>query len=71
MKNNYSFVEQILHRLTVGNPLFNELSFDLEKSLYLSQAKRIQAQVIFISGLARSGTTSLLNHLVNAQVGQS
>ncbi|MEN9385832.1 MAG: hypothetical protein RLZZ185_573 [Bacteroidota bacterium] len=71
MKNNYSFFEQILHRLSVGNPLFNELSFDLEKSLYLTQAKHIQAQVIFISGLARSGTTSLLNHLVNAQVGQS
>ncbi len=71
MKNNYSFFEQMLHRLSVGNPLFNELSFDLEKSLYLTQAKLIQAQVIFISGLARSGTTSLLNHLVNAQVGHS
>jgi len=71
MKNNYSFFEQILHRLSVGNPLFNELSFDLEKSLYLTQAKHKQAQVIFISGLARSGTTSLLNHLVNAQVGHS
>jgi hypothetical protein len=71
MKNNYSFFEQILHRLSVGNPLFNELSFDLEKSLYLTQAKHIQPQVIFISGLARSGTTSLLNHLVNAQVGHS
>ena len=71
MKNNYSFFEQMLHRLSVGNSIFNEISFDIEKSIFLNKAKGIQPKIIFISGLARSGTTSLLNHLVNAGVGTS
>lgn len=71
MKNNYSLFEQLLHKISVGNPLFNEISFDVEKSLYLAKIKNVEPNVIFISGLARSGTTSLLNHLVKANVGHS
>ncbi len=71
MKNNYSLFEQYLHRLSVGNPMFNEISFDLEKTLFLSKSSSIHPRVIFISGLARSGTTALLNHLVNLKIGHS
>ena len=71
MKNNYSLFEQYLHRLSVGNPMFNDISFDLEKSLYLAKSSSINLRTIFISGLARSGTTALLNHLVNLRIGHS
>jgi hypothetical protein len=71
MKNNYTLFEQVLHRLSVGNTLFNEISFDLEKSLYLAKTSYLNPKIIFISGLARSGTTALLNHLVNAGIGHS
>lgn len=71
MKNNYSLFDQYLHRLSVGNPMFNEISFDLEKSLFLAKSSSIQPCIIFISGLARSGTTALLNHLVNLKIGHS
>jgi hypothetical protein len=71
MKNNYSLFEQYLHRLSVGNPMFNDISFDLEKSLYLAKSSTINPRTIFISGLARSGTTALLNHLVNLGIGHS
>jgi hypothetical protein len=71
MKNNYTFFEQILHQLTINNAFFNELSFFMEQSLFLKKAEAIEPKMIFVSGLARSGTTSILNHLVNSQVGNS
>lgn len=51
--------------------MFNDISFDLEKSLHLAKSSSIQPRTIFISGLARSGTTALLNHLVNFGIGHS
>lgn len=71
MKNNYTFFEQILHQLTINNAFFNELSFDIEQSLFLKKVEGIEPKMIFVSGLARSGTTSILNHLVNSQAGSS
>lgn len=71
MKNNYSLFEQLLHKVSVGNSIFNEVSFDLEKSLFLAKSSNLNPKLIFISGLARSGTTSLLNHLNNQGNGHS
>ena len=71
MKNNYTFFEQILHQLTINNAFFNELSFVIEQNLFLKKVEAIEPKMIFVSGLARSGTTSILNHLVNLQFGNS
>lgn len=71
MKNKYSFIDKILHQLSLNNEFFKELSFDLEKSLFLKKYNTISPKVIFINGLARSGTTALLNHFVNNSIGTS
>lgn len=71
MKSNYSTLDKILHQTTLNNPLFIDLSFELEKSLFLSSSKPILPKILFINGLARSGTTALLNHLINSKAGFS
>lgn len=61
----------MLHSLTLNNEIFKELSFDIERNIFASNIEKISPKILFISGLARSGTTALLNHLVQAQVGKS
>ena len=71
MKNSYSFFEKFLHQITLNNDLFKDFSFELEKSLFLKRDLKENPKVLFVNGLARSGTTTLLNHLVEAKVGVS
>lgn len=71
MKNKYSLFEQLLHKVSIGNSIFNEVSFDLEKGIFLTKSSNINPKLIVISGLARSGTTSLLNHLNKEGIGHS
>lgn len=61
----------MLHILTLNNEIFKELSFDIERNIFASKAEIISPKIVFINGLARSGTTALLNHLVQAHVGKS
>ena len=57
--NNYSWLQQMLHRIALSSSFMREISFDAEKIL-ISNEKYFDNHV-FISGLARSGTTILLN----------
>ena len=65
MKSNYSFAERLLHKFTIGNKIIQNQLFELEKYLFLKAENQTRDLVkgIFITGLARSGTTSLLNLL--------
>ena len=59
--NNYSWMQQHLHQLALNSQFMREVTFDVECS-FLSNLKENDNH-IFVSGLARSGTTILLNAL--------
>ena len=57
--NKYSLLQKILHRFALSSKFMREAAFDLESSLISSSNK--SDDHIFIAGLARSGSTILLN----------
>ena len=57
--NNYSWLQQKLHQLALSSKFMREAMFDIESSS-VSTSKTGDNHV-FVSGLARSGTTVLLN----------
>tara|TARA_A100001011_G_scaffold130388_1_gene137379 strand:- start:8292 stop:9260 length:969 start_codon:yes stop_codon:yes gene_type:complete len=59
--NNYSWLEQKLHQFALSSQFMREVTFDFESSFKTSLQK--QDNHVFIAGLARSGTTILLNAL--------
>lgn len=65
---DYSVVDRALHRLALGPRIFGELAFDVEKSLYLRSAPpHGAAPHLFVSGLARAGTTILMRALYETE----
>jgi hypothetical protein len=58
---NYSFIQRLLHRGILSTQLMREVMFDIEKFIFFENDLNIKNNHIFISGLARSGTTVLLN----------
>lgn len=59
--NNYSWLQQKLHQLALSTNFMREIAFDAESSI-IPTPKGIDNH-IFVSGLARSGTTTFLNAL--------
>lgn len=59
--NNYSWIQRKLHQVALSSQFMRETTFDFESSI-LSNEKKTDNHV-FIAGLARSGTTILLNAL--------
>ena len=51
----------MLHKTALSSSFLRELFFDLEKSFFLNKDFEIDTNHVFISGMARSGTTILLN----------
>ncbi len=64
--SDYNCSAKLLHRLALSTKTILEIGFEVEKVLFY---KRVESQAInnkkhlFISGLARSGTTTLLRYL--------
>ena len=60
---NYSKIQQVLHDIVLKNRFINKSLFEIEKIIF-SKKKNIKYEThIFITGLPRSGTTSILNFL--------
>jgi hypothetical protein len=57
--NNYSWLQQKLHQFALSSKFVREVMLDVESSLFL--ASQTDDNHVFVSGLARSGTTILLN----------
>ena len=57
--NNYSWLEQKLHKFALSSQFMREVTFDLENNNISLSSETIDH--IFITGLARAGTTILLN----------
>ena len=61
LKDQHNRLSRLLHDIYLGNSSIAELSFDLEALM----AGNINAakEVVFVTGLARSGTTSVFNQI--------
>jgi len=66
-KTPYNFFQRGFHRLVLGNKYLAEFLLDLEFGLFKRYVQcAINQQHVFVSGLARSGTTHLLRTLYNS-----
>ena len=63
--NSYSWIQQKLHYLALSSQLIRETAYDIESSI-ISHHENLSENV-FISGLARSGTTILLNAIYKSK----
>jgi len=59
--NNYSALQRFLHRTVLSSQFIREVMFDVEQSIFLKKDDNFDDDHIFVAGLARSGTTILLN----------
>ena len=64
--NNYSWLEQKLHQFALSSQFMREVTFDFE-STNMSSLSEIEGHV-FIVGMARAGTTILLNALHQSNI---
>ena len=64
--NSYSWLEQNLHKFALSWQFMREVTFDFESANF-SPANETENH-IFITGLARSGTTILLNALHKSNI---
>lgn len=65
--SGYNVLSRFTHRLALKYPAVAEVSYDLQQVLYPQKDIQIRKPV-FISGLARSGTTILLQYLCETGV---
>lgn len=63
---NYNSIQKFLHYFVLNNKFINKSLYELEKIMYLKKNNIIDKSHIFITGLPRSGTTSLLNFIYNS-----
>jgi hypothetical protein len=59
--NNYSWLQQKIHQLALSSQFMREITFDIEN--FAISINQKNDNHVFVSGLARSGTTILLNAL--------
>ena len=60
---DYNFVNKCLHNFALSSTLIKKFLFEIEKKIFLTNKNILNSEHIFITGLARSGTTFLLNQL--------
>ena len=63
---NYSNIQKLLHDFVLSKKIINKSLFELEKIIYLKNKDIKNQSHVFITGLPRSGTTSLLNFLYSS-----
>ena len=64
---NYNFIQRLLHDLLLKTNFMKKSLYEIEKKIFLDKNNRVdENKHVFISGLPRSGTTSLLNFLYNS-----
>ena len=57
---NYNFLNRVLHSVSLNNKFVPEMTYNIEKSLFQPIDARSN---VYITGLARAGTTTFLNGL--------
>ncbi len=61
--SGYSFSSRLLHRIALQSKIIAEISFDIENIIFSKKGHEFTQNPVFISGLARSGTTMLMRYL--------
>lgn len=64
--NNYNNVQKLLHDFVFSKKIINKSLFELEKILFLKNKDIKNQSHIFITGMPRSGSTSILNFLYSS-----
>ena len=64
--NSYSWLEQYLHKFALSSQFMREVTFDFESTNNAPSSEN--GDHVFITGLARSGTTILLNALYKSKI---
>ena len=62
-KSGYNAISRVLHWIALQPKAIAEISFDIENTLVNKKDTTFSDNHIFISGLARSGTTILFQYL--------
>ena len=60
--NDYSIASKLLHQFALDAPFVAQTSFDIERAIYKTKVSRSLPHV-FVTGLARAGTTILMRSL--------
>jgi hypothetical protein len=63
---NYNNIQKFLHDFVLSKKIINKSLLELEKIIYLKNKDIKNKSHVFITGLPRSGTTSLLNFLFSS-----
>ena len=58
--NNYSSLQRFWHQFSLSHAYIRQMSFDLERSIFLDNSFPVKDNHVFVAALARAGTTSLL-----------
>lgn len=61
--SGYSFSSRLLHRVALQSKIIAEISFDIENIIFSKKDLKFTENPVFVSGLARSGTTMLMRYL--------
>lgn len=61
--SGYNFWSRLTHRIALQSKAVAEISFDLENTITSKKATSSLEKHVFVSGLARSGTTMLMRYL--------
>jgi len=69
--SDYNFLSKLLHRTMLGNTGTASLSFDIEQLFFNSVGKIFAEDHLFITGLARGGTTILMRSLYETDLFRS
>lgn len=59
-KSDYNFADRLLHRLALGVPAIARASFELDRFTAEKESAASEEKHVFVSGLARAGTTILM-----------
>ena len=60
---DYSALDKFLHRLALGTRAVADMSHDMERSSYLKDAPGDGGRHVYVTGLARAGTTVLMREI--------
>ena len=61
---DYSALDKLLHRLALGSPALAEMVHDIERGLHLKSAPQSRnGQHVYVTGLARAGSTILMREI--------
>ena len=63
--SDYNFLSKLFHQISLGSKVVSEISFDIDQAIFSKKRNinTLKEGPVFISGLARSGTTALLETL--------